>query len=153
MKTETYLQGARDLKFLIEQLEAERREILDTMVTIKSTSDYSDRVQTSPQGDSLERKVIEVLEKLERLDRRLIKKVYALTIRRDNIRKKVCGMKEGQSRRFLIDYYINCKSWDQIFDEYHIEPDYHIKRRAIRDLEKMERAHKLYSENTVNSII
>ena len=138
MKTETYLQGARDLKFRVEQIEQDRRDILDAMTAIKSTSDYSDKVQTSPQGDGLECRVIKYMERLEKLDRQLERKAYALAIRRHNIRIKVCRMKEGQGRRFLIDYYIECKSWDEIFQEYAIEPDYHIKRRAIRELERLE---------------
>lgn len=139
MKMESYLQSARDLKFRIEQLEEERAEILETMTLIKSTSDYSERVQTSPQGDGLERKVIQIMERLEKKDQEIIGKVVTLRIRRENIRNRICRMREGQSRRFLIDYYINCKSWDQIFREYQIEPDYHIKKKAIAELERLER--------------
>lgn len=109
MKTETYLQSARDLKFRIEQMQEERDEIVRTMTSIKSTSDYSERVQTSPQGDGLEKKVLRTLERLEKMDRALLKKIVILQFRRDGIRNRVCRMKEGQSRRFLIDYYIKCK--------------------------------------------
>jgi hypothetical protein len=143
--TENYLQKARDLKFALEQLEEDRREIISTMTSIKSASDYSDRVQTSPQGDGLERKVIKMIERLEKMDKRINAKVCALTMRRSSIRDKICRMKEGQSRRFLIDYYIYCKSYEQIFREYAIEPDYHLKRKAIREFEK---AQKDYRENT-----
>lgn len=143
MKMESYLQSARDLKFRIEQLEEERAEILETMTLIKSTSDYSERVQTSPQGDGLERKVIQIMERLEKKDQEIIGKVVTLRIRRENIRNRICRMKEGQSRRFLIDYYIKCKSWDQIFREYQIEPDYHIKKKAIAELERVERLSEI----------
>lgn len=145
MKTETYLQSARDLKFRIEQLQEERSEIVRAMTSIKSTSDYSERVQTSPQGDGLERKVLRTMERLEKMDHVLIKKIVVLQIRRDGIRNRVCKMKEGQSRRFLIDYYVKCKSWGEIFEEYAIEPDYHIKKRAIAELDRLEKHH---SENT-----
>ena len=145
MKTETYLQSARDLKFRIEQLQEERDEIVRAMTSIKSTSDYSERVQTSPQGDGLERKVLRTMERLEKMDHTLIKKIVVLQIRHDGIRNRVCRMKEGQSRRFLIDYYVKCKSWGEIFEEYAIEPDYHIKKRAIAELDRLEKHH---SENT-----
>ena len=145
MKTETYLQSARDLKFRIEQLQEERSEIVRAMTSIKSTSDYSERVQTSLQGDGLERKVLRTMERLEKMDHVLIKKIVVLQIRRDGIRNRVCRMKEGQSRRFLIDYYVKCKSWGEIFEEYAIEPDYHIKKRAIAELDRLEKYH---SENT-----
>lgn len=142
MKAESYLEGARSLKFKIELIEEDRRDILEAMTAIRSTSDYSDRVQTSPQGDGLERKVIKYMERLEKLDSSLERKAYALAIRRHNIRQKVGRMKDGQSRRFIIDYYLNCKSWEEIFDEYAIEPDYHMKRKAIRDFEKLEKEEK-----------
>lgn len=139
MKTETYLQSARDLKFRIEQLQEERDEIVRAMTSIKSTSDYSERVQTSPQGDGLEKKVLQTMERLERLDRTIMKKIVVLQIRRDGIRNRICRMREGQSRRFLIDYYIKCKSWEEIFTEYRIEPDYHIKKKAIAELDRSGR--------------
>lgn len=150
MKTETYLQSARDLKFRIEQMQEERDEIVRTMTSIKSTSDYSERVQTSPQGDGLEKKVLQTLERLEKMDRALLKKIVILQFRRDGIRNRVCRMKEGQSRRFLIDYYIKCKSWGEIFEEYAIEPDYHIKKRAIAELDRLEKKHR---ENTVKDML
>lgn len=150
MKTETYLQSARDLKFRIEQMQEERDEIVRTMTSIKSTSDYSERVQTSPQGDGLEKKVLRALERLEKMDRALLKKIVILQFRRDGIRNRVCRMKEGQSRRFLIDYYIKCKSWGEIFEEYAIEPDYHIKKRAIAELDRLEKKHR---ENTVKDML
>lgn len=142
MKTETYLQGARDLHFRIKQLEAERAEVMGAMISIKSTSDYSERVQTSPRGDGLERQVIRIMEKLEQKDRVLNRQIVALIMRRDAIRKRLFRMKEGQGRRFLVDYYLNCKSWAEIFEEYGIEPDYHIKKKAIAELERMEAARK-----------
>lgn len=147
MKAENYLEGARSLKFKIDMIEADRRDILDAMTAIRSTSDYSDRVQTSPQGDGLERRVIKYMERLERLDNSLERKAYALAIRRHNIRQKVGRMKEGQCRRFIVDYYLECKDWDQIFREYAIEPDYHIKRRAIREFEKLEKEEGTAGKN------
>lgn len=139
MKTEDYLQTARDIKFRIDDLEKERMDVMSNMITIKSTSDYSERVQSSPRQDALENQVIRITEKLEQLDKRLIKERARLISKRHDIRTKICRMKEGQSRRFLLDYYIECKSWQQIFDEYgytSIESAYRLKCRAINDFER-----------------
>lgn len=139
MKTEDYLQTARDIKFRIDDLEKERMDVMSNMITIKSTSDYSERVQSSPRQDALENQVIRITEKLEQLDKRLIKERSRLISKRHDIRIKICRMKEGQSRRFLLDYYIECKSWQQIFDEYgytSIESAYRLKCRAINDFER-----------------
>ena len=139
MKTEDYLQSARDIKFRIDDLEMERMDVMSNMITIKSTSDYSDRVQSTPRQDALENQVIKITEQMERLDKKLMKERARLIAKRHDIRAKICRMKEGQSRRFLLDYYIECKSWQQIFNEYgytSIESAYRLKCRAIKDFEK-----------------
>lgn len=138
MKTEDYLQSARDMKFRIDDLERERMDIMSCMITVKSTSDYSDRVQSSPRQDGLENQVIRIIEKMEKMDKQLIRVRAKLITLRHNIREKICRMKEGQSRRFLMDYYIECKSWQDIFTEYgytSIESAYRLKCRAIKDFE------------------
>lgn len=139
MRTEEYLQLARDTKFRIDDLEKERLDVMSNMITIKSTSDYSDRVQSTPKQDGLENQVIKIIEKMEKLDKKLLRERAKLITLRHNIREQICKMKEGQSRRFLMDYYIECKSWQQIFDEYQytkIESAYNLKVRAINDFEK-----------------
>lgn len=139
MKTEDYLQSARDMKFRLDDLEKERLDIMSAMITVKSTSDYSDRVQSSPRQDALENQVIRIIEKMERMDKQLMKTRARLISLRHDIREKICSMKEGQSRRFLLDYYIECKSWKQIFAEYKytsIESAYRLKCRAIKDFER-----------------
>jgi len=139
LKTEDYLQSARDIKFRIDDLEKERMDVMSNMITIKSTSDYSDRVQSTPRQDALENQVIKITEQMERLDKKLMKERARLIAKRHDIRAKICRMKEGQSRRFLLDYYIECKSWQQIFNEYgytSIESAYRLKCRAIKDFEK-----------------
>ena len=140
MKTEDYLQLARDIKFRIDDLEKEKRDIMETMITVKSTSDYSDRVQSSPRQDALENQVIRIIERMETLDKKLIREREKLISTRHNIREKICRMKEGQSRRFLMDYYIECKSWQDIFSEYgytSIESAYRLKCRAIKDFDNI----------------
>lgn len=145
MKTEDYLQTARDMKFRIDDLELERIDVMSNMITIKSTSEYSDRVQTTPRQDALENQVIRITERMEQLDKRLMKERARLIAKRHDIRAKICRMKEGQSRRFLLDYYIECKSWQQIFNEYgytSIESAYRLKCRAINDFEKSNNRNK-----------
>lgn len=142
MKTEDYLQSARDIKFRLDDLEKERIDIMSYMITVKSTSDYSDWVQSSPKQDTLENQVIRYMERMEKLDKAILKERDKLITRRHNISKKICRMKEGQSRRFLMDYYIECKTWQDIFTEYgytSIESAYRLKCRAIKDFEKNDK--------------
>ena len=58
MKAKDYLQSIRDLRFKIEDLKKERGDVLANMIVAKSTSDYSERVQSSPRQDALEMQVI-----------------------------------------------------------------------------------------------
>lgn len=142
VRTEDYLQMARDMKFRIEELEKERMDIMSNMISVKSTSDYSDRVQSSPRKDSLEMQVIRITEKLERLDKKLNNEKAKLIAKRHKIRAEICRMKEGQSKRFLLDYYIECKSWQVIFKEYgyiSIESAYRLKCRALKDFDKISK--------------
>lgn len=139
MLTEIYLQKARDYKFRVDQINEERADVRAAMSAIRSTSDYTERVQTSPKGDGLETQVIRGMEKLEKLDLQLATELQRLITLRNNIRRNIDKMKDGRSRRFLIDYYIKCKSYEEIWEEYNIEPDYHMKRRAIREYEAAEK--------------
>lgn len=142
MRTEEYLQSARDMKFRVDEIENERLDIMSNMITVKSTSDYSDRVQSSPRQDALENQVIRIIEQMEKINKRLIKERAKLVQKRHDIRAKICRMKEGQSRRFLMDYYIECKTWQQIFTEYgytSIESAYRLKCRAIKEFEAVSK--------------
>ena len=89
MRTEDYLQTASDIKFRIDELEKERNDIRINMISIKSSTDYQERVQSSPRKDDLENRVIRIIEKMERLDRELIKEREKLIGRRHNIIKKI----------------------------------------------------------------
>lgn len=141
-KAESFLQSIRDLKFKIDDMEREIKDIRKNMITIKSSSDYSERVQSSPRQDSLELQAIRIIETMEHKQKLLNEKRELLIAKRGEAREVIRGMKEGQSRRFLMDYYIECKSWQQIFGEYgysSIETAYHLKKEAIKKFEKYQK--------------
>lgn len=140
MKAEDFLQQARDIQFAIDRLKEERDIILEDMISVKSTSDYSDRVQTSPKGDALENLVIRATEKMQHIDKRIVRKVATLTEKRCEIKGMILKMEEGQSRRILMDYYINCMSAEEITKLYRYSNErsvYVTKDRAIKDFEKI----------------
>ena len=130
-----YLQSIRDLRFKIEDLKKEREEVLANMIVIRSTSDYSDRVQTTPRQDGLEMQVIRATERMEKIDKKLRKTIVLYQTEHSKAREKIRQLPEGQCRRFLMDYYIEGKSWDEIFIEYgfrEISSPYHLQTRAIK---------------------
>lgn len=139
MKAKDYLQSIRDLRFKIEDLKKERVDVLTNMIVVKSTSDYSERVQSSPRQDALEMQVIKATERLEKIDRLLRKKIVMYQLKHNRARAEIRNLPEGQCRRFLLDYYIDGKSWDEIFKEYgfkEISSPYHLQERAVKLYEK-----------------
>lgn len=139
MTTKEYLQSIRDLRFKIVDLQKERNEVLANMIVVKSTSDYSERVQSSPKQDALEMQVIRATEQMEKLDKLLRKKIVLYQYRHNKARAEIRNLPEGQCRRFLLDYYIEGKSWEEIFQEYgfkEISSPYHLQERAVRLYER-----------------
>lgn len=134
-----YLQSIRDLKFRIADLQRERSEVLANMIVIKSTSDYHEQVQSSPRQDALEMQVIKASEKMERIDKKLREKIVLYQTRHMKAREEIRNLPEGQCRRFLLDYYIEGKDWDDIILEYgfkEIASPYHLQSRALKLFEK-----------------
>lgn len=139
MTAKEYLQSIRDLRFKIADLQKERSEVLANMIVVKSTSDYSERVQSSPKQDALEMQVIRATEQMEKLDKLLRKKIVLYQYRHNKARAEIRNLPEGQCRRFLLDYYIEGKSWEEIFQEYgfkEISSPYHLQERAVRLYER-----------------
>lgn len=142
MTAKEYLQSIRDLRFKIVDLQKERNEVLANMIVVKSTSDYSERVQSSPKQDALEMQVIRATEQMEKLDKLLRKKIVLYQYRHNKARAEIRNLPEGQCRRFLLDYYIEGKSWEEIFQEYgfkEISSPYHLQERAVRLYERFYR--------------
>lgn len=139
MRAKDQLQRVRDLKFRIKSLEEERDNVRLLMISVKSTSDYSDRVQSSPRPDGLENTVIRITEQLEELDKEYLSKIEQYSKERDSVKANINKMKDGQYKTFLIDYYIHGESWDWIIKQYHYasaNSAYHIDQRAVNAYEK-----------------
>lgn len=135
MRGREYLKSIRDLRFRIEDMEKEAENIRISMITVKSTSDYSDRVQTSPRQDSLENQVIRILEKMDKINESINRKRAIFIKRQHEARENIRSLPEGQRRRFLIDYYIEGKKISDIAKEYNFtdySSPYQLDRRAIQ---------------------
>lgn len=142
MNAEQYLQSIRNAKARIHELEKLKEEINMNIITIKAMNVTGDRVQSSPKKDGLELQAIKAIEKMESIDKRIIKEREKYIIKKNNAINKILKMKEGQCRRFLIDYYINCKSEIQIAQEYRynsIDSLRSLKKRSIKYFEKIDK--------------
>ena len=140
MTAEVYLQSIRDMRNKIAHLEREK-----FLIMIPSTGiSYDDlRVQTSPSGDALERIVIDGLDEIKKIEEKIKETRTVLDIRQDAALEIIMKMKEGQNRRFLLDYYFYCESIAKIVKEYGFtnkKTVYSLKKRAIKNFEKVQRS-------------
>lgn len=138
IKSEEYLQTIRDMKSKIDALEEMRKDIKYNIGLIREGSNDA-VVRTSPQRDAQEKQIIKNIEKLERLDRKIAGECTKWMLKRNSALEQIMRLKDGQCRRFLIDYYVNGKSMIEIAYEYHYktkESIYNLKRRAIKYFSK-----------------
>lgn len=137
MNTEKYLQSVRTLKFKIDKYEEIRSEI-HLEVNFGGMATDGIRVQTS-RKDQLEEAAIKMMEKLKGIDAKLARLRSEYIGRRIKAYDRIMKIEEGQCRRFLIDYYIDCKSFKDLRREYNYNEEsglYHLKKRAIKKFEK-----------------
>ena len=143
MSAEEYLQSIRDMTYKIKTLEQMRDKITIDRIPSRSFT-YDDlRVQTSPAGDALENAVIASIGEIEKLDEKIRKIRDQLYKRSSDALEKIMELKEGQCRRFLVDYYIHCESLAKITKQYGFtnkKTTYSLKKRAIKYFETVDKS-------------
>lgn len=136
MKAEEYLDNIRDMTFKIKALERMRMETREQIGMIRRKQD---EVRHEPKRDALENDIIKSMSQLERLDKTIAKERARYMIKTKKAYEHIMRLKEGQCRRFLIDYYIEGKNEIEIAHEYHYESAvsiYNLKRRALKYFSK-----------------
>ena len=120
MNAEKYLQTVRTLKFKID----------------KSADEAIKQIK---EKDQLEEAAIKMMEKLRGIDMKLSRLRSEYIDRRIKAYDRIMKIEEGQCRRFLIDYYIDCKSIKDIRTEYGYSEEsgvYQLKKRSIKKFQK-----------------
>ena len=142
MTAEEYLQSIRDMTYKIAVLEQKRDKIAIDMIPSRAIT-YDDlRVQTSPKGDALENTAISIAAEVERIDTQIRKTRDTLFKRSGDALEKIMLLKEGQCRRFLVDYYIQCESITHITREYGFankRTTHNLKTRAVKYFETVDK--------------
>ena len=142
MTAEQYLQSLRDMAYKISTLEKMRDSIVVDRVPSRAIT-YDDlRVQTSPTGDALENAIIGAVEEEKRIEKRIKTTQDTLYKRQAEALEKIMQLKEGQCRRFLVDYYIHCESMSKLTREYGYtskRTTNNLKKRALKYYEKVDR--------------
>lgn len=137
MNAEKYLQTVRTLKFKIDKYEEIRSDI-HLEVSFGGMATDGIRVQ-STRKDQLEEAAIKMMEKLRSIDAKLSRLRSEYIDRRIKAYDRIMKIEEGQCRRFLIDFYIDCKSIKDLKKEYGYSQDsgiYQLKKRSIKKFEK-----------------
>lgn len=136
-KAEEYLDTIREMIHKIDALEDMKKETQEQIGMIKSKQEGTGN---KPSKGSLEKDIINSMVKLERLDRTITKEQTRYLMRKRRAYEQIMRLKEGQCRRFLIDYYIKGMSEIEIAYEYRYESTvsiYNLKRRAIKYFSKV----------------
>ena len=144
-KTERYLQSLRSMKFMIDRYEEMRNTTHLDLAYINNSHSIGDRVQSTPKPDKLETTAIKCLEKLRGIARKLTRLKTEYLNARIDIYKHIEKMEDGQCKRFLIDYYIDCMSMKQLDRMYGFTDKssiYQLKKRAVRKFEKTKNNKK-----------
>lgn len=137
MNAEKYLQTVRTLKFKIDKYE-EIRNAIHLEVSFGGMATDGIRVQ-STRKDQLEEAAIKMMEKLHGIDMKLSRLRSEYIDRRIKAYDRIMKIEEGQCRRFLIDYYIDCKSIKELKREYGYSEEsgiYQLKKRSVKKFEK-----------------
>ena len=138
MKAEKYLQSLRVMKFKIDKYESIRKDVHIDTAYVNGTT-IGCRVQSSPKADKIENAAIKCLEKLRAIDVKLAKLKTDYLKARIDIYDHIEEIEEGQCKRFLIDYYIDCMSMKQLDQMYGFTDEssiYQLRKRAVRKFEK-----------------
>lgn len=136
-----YLGGIRNLYHWIRYME-KRIVSLEADIVSYGSTQTGDRVQSSPRGDQMERRVIKYVETIERLQVQLIEKKSQMLERQDEAFARIMELKEGHRRDFLVLYYIEGMSYAEIsFEMGHSEQSriYHLRDEAIEYFAKVAR--------------
>ena len=134
-----YLEDVRSLYQWIRYRDKRVKDLEEDIVSYGGTQ-IGDRVQTSPRGDTLEKRVIKYVETIERMQMQIIEKKQELIEKQDDAFRRIMELKEGRRRDFLIMYYIEGLSYSDIsFALGHSELSrvYHLRDEALEYFAQM----------------
>lgn len=109
MKVKEYLKQVEKLDKCINQRQVEC-DALRTLAESTGGIQYSERVQTSPQGDTLERKVVKYVQ----IEQEINDMINSFVDLKHKIIKEIQGLSDVKHIDILFKKYIEYKSLEQI---------------------------------------
>lgn len=140
MTAKEHLQQVYAIQRKIKRLEARREDLRADLYSVKSPSDLPEiRVQTSLTGD----KMLELVARVDELERNIIDEVKTLTEKKQGIIAEIEKVPNEGYKQVLFDRYILCQKWEQIAldRDKGIRWIYRLHGKALNSFEKVWNGH------------
>ena len=140
MTANEHLQQVYTIQRKIKRLEDRREDLRADLYSVKSPSDLPEiRVQTSLTGD----KMLELVAKVDELERNIIAEIDRLTDKKQEIIAEIEKVPRENYRQLLFERYILFKKWEQIAIDWDkgIRWIYRLRKKALNAYEKVFNGH------------
>lgn len=140
MTAKEHLQQVYAIQRKIKRLQDRREDLRADLYSVKSPSDLPDiRVQTSLTGD----KMLELVAKVDELERGIIAEIDELTEKKQEIIAEIERVPQENYRQLLFDRYILCQKWEQIAldRDKGVRWIYRLHGKALNTFEKVMDGH------------
>jgi hypothetical protein len=114
-------------------------QLRDQIITYGSGG-LGERVQTSPTGDALEKRVLKFIEDTDRIQIALYDKLEEANAMQDEASERIMQLKPGRCQTLLIDHYIRRIEFGELSDLYGYEDGntiYKVHQRALEYFEEI----------------
>lgn len=140
MTAKEHLQQVYAIQRKIKRLQDRREDLRADLYSVKSPSDLPEiRVQTSLTGD----KMLELVAKVDELERGIIAEIDELTEKKQEIIAEIEKVPQENYRQLLFDRYILCQKWEQIAldRDKGVRWIYRLHGKALNTFEKVMDGH------------
>ena len=129
-----YLNGIISRWRWVDIFQTRISQLREQIITYGGTG-AGEKVQTSPSGDAMEKRVIAFIEKTNKLTMALYDKIDEANERQAEAEERIMCLKTGKCQDLLIDHYLCQKSFERIKEEYcysDISAVYKLHERALK---------------------
>ena len=136
MTAKEYLNRVRRQYYVVKQVEQEARDIHNDIITIRASS-LSEKVSGSKSSDTADKYI-----RLERYEDKVIAEAEELQRMREEAKRRINALPDGQQQAVLYARYINNKRWEEICVEMHYswKGIFKLHGRALKAFEEVHRS-------------
>ena len=138
--SEAYLSGVRNRWVMVDYYEKRIKQLEDQLLAYGGAGFNNERVQSSPQRDALEKRVIRFVENEEKVIVRFYDQLEAANEKQDEAMERIGCLKEGNRKNFLIEYYVNRLSIREIMEQFGHSDEGSTRNLKMKAREYFEKA-------------